>query len=546
MIDRRSFIKKTSAASFIGLLPGAVKLDSRVKENSSPLAVSANTAVVETISGKVRGYVHRGVFTFKGIPYADTAAAQNRFMPPQPARAWEGVRDSLAYGPVCPQRPNKGWSSEEYAFLFQWNDGHAGEDCLRLNIWSPRLDSSAKKAVMFWIHGGAYFSGSSQEHPSYDGRNLSALGDVVVVSVNHRLNIFGFLDLSAHGTQYQDSGNVGMLDLVAALEWVKVNIANFGGDPDNVTIFGQSGGAAKVTTLMAMPKAKGLFHKAISQSTSTAQVASKEYSAALASHALAYLNISKENISDLHTIDFRKLVDASIEAEKKMAGGNFKAGRSGWQPVVDGKIIPTDPFTPAAPAISENIPLLIGSNRNEWSASIGDAALESLTEDQLRAKLEEKYPGKGEALYKVCRLNYPQVKPVEILSYLNPYNNMGHVLAVKKAAQSKGNVFLYMFSWNTTLMDGRPRAYHCSEIPFIFYNTDRCATMSGATDEARELSSKMCAAWVNFAKTGNPNHSKLPEWPAFTAAKGETMIFDNTPVVKNDPDRDFRNFYMKI
>ncbi|RAW00822.1 carboxylesterase/lipase family protein [Pseudochryseolinea flava] len=548
-MNRRSFIKKSGLTSIgLGAVSPVLKKARCSGHAHASIVARADHAVVETTAGKIRGYQDHGIFTFKGIPYAATTALQNRFSPPKSVTPWTGIRDALAYGPICPQRPNKGWASEEYAFLFQWVDGYQGEDCLRVNVWSTRLDKHAKKPVMFWIHGGGFFSGSSQEHPSYDGRNLSAFGDVVVISVNHRLNVFGFLDLSAYGDQYAASGNGGMLDLIAALQWVKNNVENFGGDPNNVTLFGQSGGASKITTLMNMPLAKGLFHKAISQSSSVAKIASREYASALTKNVLAYLDISARNIDTLHQVDYRRLIEAAIVAEKKVSESAVgkKVPRSGWQPVMDGVIIPSHPFYPNAPEFSADVPMMIGSNRHEWSASIGDSAMEALTDEGLRKKLMERYPEKGEAFYQVCKHIYPHAKPVEILSFLNPYNPMAHVLAEVKSAQQQANVYLYMFAWETKLLDGRPRAYHCSEIPFIFYNTDRCATMTGATEEARLLSEKVAKAWINFARTGNPNHHGLPEWPAFKQSNGATMIFNNVCEVKRDPDRAFRKFYLTL
>jgi para-nitrobenzyl esterase len=548
MIDRRSFLKTSGLlGAAVGMAPVDGLALSHAPLSEAPRAanivVSSGEAVADTASGQVRGYIDRGVFTFKGVPYAASPGLENRFKPPLPVAPWKGVRNSLAYGSVCPQRPNKGWASEEYAFLFQWNDGRQDEDCLRLNVWTPAMKPATKKPVMFWIHGGAYFSGSSQEHPSYDGRNLSESGDVVVVSVNHRLNIFGFLDLSEFDASGQYSANAGMLDLVAALQWVRDNIGNFGGDAGNVTIFGQSGGAAKVTTLMAMPAAMGLFHKAISQSTSTARVATPDYARELARHALAYLNISSGNLADIHRADVRTLVEASVQAETRMKGVPADMGRAGWQPVLD-KSLPLMPFSPATLAANTHIPLLIGSNRNEWSASINNAPAEAMTAQELQKALEEKYPGMGAAFYDVCHRAYPSVKPVEILSYLNPYNPTAHELAEQKSKQG-GQVFLYMFSWNTKVMDGRPRAYHCSEIPFVFHNTDRCDTMTGGTPEAKALSEKISKAWTTFARTGNPNHRGLPAWPAFTS-RGETMILDVSPTVKYDPDRAFREYYRQL
>lgn len=541
---RRDFIRKMGlGAGSIGILPvlpenlinGTQFLD---KEDE--ILVSKNHAVAGTTYGKVRGYSSNGVYVFKGIHYGATTAGENRFKPPVKPAPWEGVKNALVYGPVCPQQPNDGWESEEYAFLFQWNDGYQSEDCLRVNVWTPAIKDNKKRPVMFWMHGGAFFSGSSQEHPSYDGENLSRKGDVVVVSVNHRLNVFGFLNLAEYGDEYKSSANVGMLDLVAALEWVRDNIANFGGDPGNVTIFGQSGGGAKVTGLMGMPSAKGLFHKAISQSSSTIKISTHEYSSRLARLVLDELKINSANIKEIHKLPFQKLTEAAIAAEKKLGDKPDDIGRAGWQPVVDGIIFPGHPFFPSVPEFSAHIPMVIGSNRNEWSASIGNPAVEGLDEAGFKKKLNEKYGKKSDDFYRVIRKVYPDIKPVEILSFLNPYNIMAYRQA-EKMAEKGGKVFLYLFAWNTPLLDGRPRAFHCSEIPFVFNNTNKCATMTGGGDEAEKLADKISQAWINFAYTGNPNQKDFVKWPEFTARNGEIMIFDNISAVKNDKEKEFRN-----
>lgn len=508
---------------------------------------SRHLAVADTSSGKVRGYVHHGIFNFKGIPYGASTAGKGRFMPPSKPEAWPGVRDTLTYGPVCPQKPNKGWGMEEYAFLYQWNDGFQGEDCLRLNIWTPGINDNKKRPVLFWMHGGAFFSGSAQEHPSYDGENLSRSGDVVVVSVNHRLNAFGFLALSGYGDAYTYSGNAGMLDLVAGLEWVRDNIANFGGDAGNVTIFGQSGGAAKVTTLMAMPSAKGLFHKAISQSSSTVQVATQAYASELSGLVLNELKIGRSNIGDIHHLPFSDIVRAGIAAEQKL-GTQFPAGvgRAGWQPVVDGKVLPAHPFDPVVPDYSAHIPMLIGTNRNEASASINNAAMESLDEDGLKKKLSERFGAKGQGVYQVMRDVHKHAKPVEILSYISPYNPLAYLQAERKAQQQAAPVYLYLFAWQTPVLDQRPRAFHCSEIPFVFANTDRCETMTGGGPEARALADRMSKAWIHFARTGNPSHKGIPVWPDFTKNKGAMMVFDNKSEVRTDPDGSARQLLERI
>ena len=269
-ISRRALLQSaaallgTTAAS--GMVPPAAR-DTHNKEGAgqpaatdkSPIVASAEVAIADTTTGKVRGYIRNGIYTFKGIPYGDTTGGSGRFQPPQKAKPWSGVRGSMQYGRVCPQGPRGSWNADEESWLFLYDDGVQGEDCLRVNIWAPALDGHQKRPVMIWLHGGGFVSGSSQEHRSYDGERLSRRGDVVVVSLNHRLGPLGYLNLTAYGEKYASSAHLGMLDIIAALEWVRDNIANFGGDPGNVTIFGQSGGGGKVGNLMAMPVAQGLF-----------------------------------------------------------------------------------------------------------------------------------------------------------------------------------------------------------------------------------------------------------------------------------------------
>jgi para-nitrobenzyl esterase len=317
---------------------------------SAPLIVASDgNAVVETTAGKVRGFTRSGIQTFKGVPYAATTESFGRFVAPAKPKPWAGVRSAMYYGPTCPQAPRTGWLRDENAFLFQWDDGQPGEDCLRMNLWTPGLNDGKKRPVMVWLHGGGWTAGSGQEQPAYNGENLSRRGDVVVVSLNHRLNILGYLNLAAYGGKYADSTNAGVLDLVAALEWVRDNITAFGGDPGNVTIFGQSGGGGKVSTLASMPMAKGLFHKAVVQSGSTLRLGDAEAAAKLAAAVVAELGLSKATIDRIQTLPYARLLDAGDAAIKNLQpnpplGGpgvptpRAAAQRMGFNPVIDGNM----------------------------------------------------------------------------------------------------------------------------------------------------------------------------------------------------------------
>ena len=304
--SRRDFMV---AGAVLGLgAPGVAFAAVRGSVGKSGVETPAGS-IVETSAGKVRGFVRNGIFTFKGIPYGATTAGEARFQPPAPPAPWTQVRSSMSYGPVCPQPVRTGWASDRVAFLYDWDDGYPGEDCLRLNVWTPAAGERGKRPVMVWLHGGGYEAGSSQELPSYDGENLSRRGDVVVVSVNHRLNVFGYLNMAAvGGEKYARSVNVGMLDIVAALQWVRDNVGRFGGDPSNVTVFGQSGGGAKVSTLMAMPSAQGLFHKAIVQSGSQLRLASADASAAQAAAVLKELQTQGVGIEQFGRVPAVRLV----------------------------------------------------------------------------------------------------------------------------------------------------------------------------------------------------------------------------------------------
>jgi para-nitrobenzyl esterase len=532
----------------------ATGCSSKSAEAAAPtnlIVASEKNAVVETTAGKVRGFTRNGIHTFKGIPYAADTGGAGRFAAPAKPAAWTGVRSAMWYGPTCPQTPRTGWLNDENAFLFQWDDGQPGEDCLRVNVWTPGTNDGGKRPVMVWLHGGGWAAGSGQEQPAYNGENLSRRGNVVVVSLNHRLNMLGYLNLAAYSDKYAGSVSAGVLDLVAALEWVRDNIAHFGGDPGNVLIFGQSGGGGKVSTLLSMPMAKGLFHKAVVQSGSTLRLGDLASSEKLAGEVIAQLGLNKSNIDKIQSVPYAQLLAAGNAAIKKLqptppAGGigmpavRSAAQRLGFSPVVDGKIVTRHPFDPDAPDISAGVPMLIGTVLNEMSPSMSNPVLESMSDDDVRKRAAERYGDRAGMVVDAYRKQYPNVKPIELLSRMFSVRTNAVTQAERKAALKAAPAYMYLFAWQTPILDGRPRAFHCSEIPFVFANTDVSAFATGGTDEARELGNKVSDAWINFAKKGDPNHAGLPQWPAYSADASPVMIFDKTCEVKNDPDRDLR------
>jgi len=512
---------------------------------AQPQRVSTpDRAVVATTAGKVRGFTRNGVFVFKGIPYGDTTGGANRFLPPKPVKPWTDVKPALAWGPVSPHGPRAGWVNQEEQFLYGWDDGFEGEDMLRVNVWSPGVGDGRKRPVLVWIHGGGYASGSSQELRPYDGERLAREHDVVLVSMNHRLNVLGFLDLSSFGGErYASSGNVGMLDLVQSLEWVRDNVAAFGGDPENVTIFGQSGGGGKVTTLMAMPAAKGLFHKAVALSGSLFSFGTPDGATKLAAGVLAELAIGRDQLDKLQSVPASQLVTAAFAAQQKVLPFAFpKLGATslelGWQPLVDGKVLPTRPFDPAAPAESANVPFLVGSTFHEFSPGINNPQAHRLDWAGLSKALQPRLDQRTDAVIAEYRRVFPGAKPFEILGIVGAdLFRRGAVLqAERKAAQGGAPAYLYWFGWKTPVLDGRPLAFHCQDLAMWFDNIDLCVQQTGGGADARALASKMSNALVAFARTGNPNHSGIPRWPAYSASAPANLILDTRVEVRNAPD----------
>ena len=504
-------------------------------QSEGPIKAGNDIAITSTSNGKVKGYIHNGIFTFKGIPYAQS----DRFTAPEKPKPWSEVRSSMTYGPVCPTDPTTS-VSDAFEFAFNHDLGYSNEHCQTLNVWSQKLNDAKKRPVMVWLHGGGFTAGSSIELPSYDGENLAKNDDVVLVSVNHRLNVLGFLDLSAYGDKYKNSGNASMADLVAALQWVKDNIAQFGGDPDNVTIFGQSGGGGKVTCMMSTPKAKGLFQKAIVESGSyITSFTDKSVSQRVAAALLDELHLQPSQVDSLQKISYDELNAASKKALRKVGAELRKEGKPGnvgWNTVLDGDMFPYQPTDAAAMELSKNVPLLVGTTKNEFAAFAPTP--KNLTMDEVKNTLQKKYGDKTDAYIAAVKQAYPATdKP----SQYNDIEFNFRSLAIKQADRKSGlngsaPVYMYLFAWQSPVNDGLYKAMHCMDIAFEFDNISRCEEMTGGGKDAYVLASKMSSAWVNFARTGNPNTPLLPKWPVYTAENGATMIFDVQCAMRNHPD----------
>jgi para-nitrobenzyl esterase len=524
-LARRDFLKH---ASLLAAVSGGVL------RAAEPKFVTA-----ETSFGKIRGAEIDGIRIFKGVPYGASTAGKNRFLPPANPEKWTGLRDALAYGHSAPQREPGAARNTSSLAVAAAGLPEEGEDCLVLNLWTPAVNDGRKRPVMFWCHGGGFSSGSGSS-PVTEGAALARRGDVVVVTVNHRINVLGYTCLAEFGgSDFAASGAAGMLDLVHALKWVRENIARFGGDPGNVMIFGQSGGGRKVATLLAMPSARGLFHRACIQSGATIRLVERDQATRVAQRLLAKLGVGRSQVRELQKLPVDRILSAYFAVLRDMAGADQMT--QGFSPAVDGNWIPQHPFHPAASSVSAGVPLMLGSTRTELTSS-ADPALFSLTEAGMRERVGALLgPHAGPAIDVYRRAN-PGATPSDLYFLIasdHRYSAPVMKIAERRAALAKGPVYLYYFRWETPLDGGRLKSPHTIEIPFVFDNL-KASRLTASAPGAPALAGPVSDAWIAFARTGDPNTGRLPRWPAFDLADRPTMVIDNHSRVENDPLREQR------
>ena len=536
--NRRNFIQSLGLGAAT-LSVGSSPLNSPTAAASADdqlLFVGDNIAVANTEYGKIRGFVLRGINQFLGIPYGADTSGKNRFMPPVKPEPWKDIKPTVWWGNTAPQIMDKRYSNAYASFVDHWNYDDVSEDCLKLNVWTPSIDSG-KRPVVVWLHGGGFTNGNAIEQDGYHGENLSRLGNIVFCSINHRLGPFGYSHLKAAGG-HPHSGNVGNLDMVAALEWVKNNIANFGGDPNNVTIIGQSGGGAKVTSLLNMPAAKGLFHKAVALSGTSLTGVNKDYAEKLGLKVMEEAGLKPGEIDKLQQIPWREYIDITTRAVEKFAeeAKKMNISRGGFSPVADGVTMNDQPFFSDPNHFSADIPLIINTTFHEASPSRTDASLEEITLAGVVEKIKPRFGADAGKIVEAYSQNFPKAKPVEVWAMILSNRKGAIAAADAKVSQRKAPVYVSWFGWQPPLFDGRMRAFHCDDICFWFYNTDLMLTHTGGGKRPRALSTKMAKSFLNFIKTGNPNGGGLPNWKPYTKENGETMILDDACALLNNPD----------
>ncbi len=519
--SRRDFIKKASLVT-----AGVVAAPSIVLGQGA-------ADVAETVSGRVRGVTIDGIKWFRGIPYGADTSGKNRFMPPQKVAAWSGVRDCTDWGHVAPQTVNPNPSA--YTKYVGWNNYRGGmsEDCLQVNVWTPAAGDGGSRAVLFIIHGGGYRSGSGNLE-ALEGQHMAKMADMVVVTVTHRLGALGYLDLSAFGGEgLESSANVGLMDLVQALEWVRDNISNFGGDPNNVTITGQSGGGGKCCHLMVMPSAKGLFHRVAVQSGSTLRTGRHERARRSAEELWTKLGVTKGDLSKLQSIPFKEIMDNQTNAG----------------PVLDGNIVPRDPFEPDAPAISADVPMIIGTTLEDWGFTIRDTGDD---EASIKAWFRGHVPEgtseeQADELFALYRKAYPEKNGFLLRAIASTDGRVRRnavTQAERKFAQGAAAVYMYRWDWPAHGVGAHRGATHGTDLSPAFANPTTAIT--GNTPGGKAIAKQIGSAFAAFAKTGNPNNSAMPAWESYNPSKRPVMVFDANTRQVNDPQSEIRQMWDKI
>ncbi len=490
--------------------------------------------VVQTKAGKLRGFFLDGTYIFHGIRYATA----ERFQMPKEVEPWEGIKDALSYGYVCPILNQPQPNGEVMVPHRYWPQN---EDCLFLNLWTPSLDSTSKKPVIVWLHGGGFSDGSSIEHVAYDGENMSKFGDAVVISLNHRLNVLGYLDVSSLSEKYENSANAGTEDMVAALRWIRDNVANFGGDPDNVTLFGQSGGGAKIWTLMQTPSAFGLFHKGIIQSGVFDLLPVQENNGKAICHALLEeLGIPQAEGERLAEVPYCQLA----EAYKKVAPALEKRGEYvGLSPMQNAFML-GDPRKVGFSDFAKTVPVMVGTVFGEFAFGPAIEDRTALSLEEKEAMIVKKYGDAAKELTALFQEAYPEKDLTDLLFVDSLFRAPSRDFVVKRAAHKESPVYSYQFTFDFPY-DGGHVAWHCCEIPFVFHNTDKVpyCNIPGVSDRLEE---QLCGAWVNFARTGNPDHPSLPHWPASTPEDEALMVFDTETTVKHNFDAKLLELLVKV
>jgi para-nitrobenzyl esterase len=542
-LNRRQLLMRTG-------FTGALLLPEITRSRLWMAEGAAVDSTVDTANGKLRGRSVAGIHSFLGVRYGASTDGRNRFMPPRKPQPWTGVQDAFSYGNSAPQsnpaQADAGAQRGDIGQLLAGTDGPRppeSEDCLFLNVWTPGVNDNGKRPVMFWLHGGGFTTGSDSG-ALFIGANLARRGDVVVVGINHRLGALGFTHLGdLGGEEFVHSGNVGMLDAVAALEWVRDNIGRFGGDPNRVMIFGESGGGQKVSMLLGSPPARGLFHRAVIESGPGPKMMERDRATEIARMLLSEVGLDAKRVPELQSLPMEKILAAQFAVSGKLRG--FPGIIDGFAPVLDPTVLPAHPFYPHATRVSEDVPVIVGNNRTEMTL-FADPAAFSLDENGLKTRTKAFLGDRADALIEVYRRANPRATPSDLFFLIwtdDPTTIFSNNIAERRAALGKAPTYRYRFDWETPALGGQLKSPHTLEMPFVFDNAQVAPGLTGgASPEAVALAARVSEAWIAFATRGDPNSKKsgLPPWPAYDSQRRATMLFNNESKVVDDPSSEER------